>query len=295
MNFQDIFYCERILSMEELSPGYDDHASDVWCVKTEKRDVIVRASGIQDVMCAGAFFGSLNILFGIDPRNVHALEAINHTLSALNAFKYPKILEIHEMDRAYAVVELLPGTTLRTFTELSDDELRKFGRNLAKVHSCKFNYWGNPAGTFVVEMDQVDSHVARSMKRIIDEFYLDNRKIVEYLPEMQRILWDMPAPENSSFVLFDIDPTQFLVDHGIITGLVDTEAYVIAPREFDFIALEYVLNGRSAELISEGYETIMALPDLKPVRTVYRYLCRLIEIQGDDDMDDWLAQPSLFG
>ncbi len=199
------------------------------------------------------------------------------------------------MDRAYAVVELLPGTTLRTFTELSDDELRKFGRNLAKVHSCKFNYWGNPAGTFAVEMHLVNSHVVRSMKRIVDEFYLDNRKIVEYLPEMQRILRDMPAPENSSFVLFDIDPTQFLVDHGIITGLVDTEAYVIAPREFDFIALEYVLNGRSAELISEGYETIMALPDLKPVRTVYRYLCRLLEIQGDDDMDDWLVQPILFG
>ncbi len=295
MNFQDIFPCERILNIEELSPGYDDHASDVWRVKTDKRDVIVRASGIPDIACASAFFRSLNLLFGFDPKNVSAMEAIHHTLSALNAFTYPKILEIHEMDRAYAVVELLHGTTLKSFKGLSDDELRKFGRDLAKVHSCKFDYWGNPAGTFAVEMDQVNSHAARCMKRIVDAFYLDNRKIVDYLPVMERILRDAPAPEYCSFVLFDIDPTQFLVDRGVITGLVDTEAYVIAPREFDLIALEYVLDSRSAKLLSEGYETILALPDLKPVRTVYRYLCRLIEIQGDDDMDDWLVQPSLFG
>jgi hypothetical protein len=294
INFQDIFPRERIISIKELSPGYDDHASDVWRVKTEKREVIVRASGIENVKCTGAFFKSLNILFGIDPTNVFAMEAINNTLSGLNAFVYPKILEKHKIDREYAVVELLQGATLDSFVVLSDNELRKFGSNLAKIHSYKMNYWGNPVGTFMIGIDNVNNHVIRSMKEIVNEFYLDNYKIVNYLPQMEQILCKIPAPEYSSFVLVDIDPSQFLSANGVITGLVDTEAYVIAPRELDFIALEYVLDRRSAELISEGYEAVLSIPDLKSVRTVYRYLYRLIEIQGDDDIDDWLSRPTLF-
>lgn len=294
INFQDIFPCERIISVKELSPGYDDHASDVWRVKTEKREVIVRASGIENVRCAGVFFKSLNILFGIDPTNVFAMEVINNTLSSLNGFAYPKILEKHKMDREYAVVELLEGATLDSFKGLSDNELRKFGSNLAKIHSYKMNYWGNPDGTFMIGKDNVNNHVIRCMKEIINEFYLDNHKIVQYLPQIEQILLDMPAPEFLSYVLVDMDPSQFLAANGVITGLVDTEAYVIAPRELDFIALEYVLDRRSAELISKGYEAVLPIPDLKSVRTGYRYLYRLIEIQGDDDIDDWLSQPILF-
>jgi hypothetical protein len=70
IHFSEMFPYERIISVKELSPGYDDHASDVWHVITEKREVIVRASGIENVQCAGAFFKSLHLLFGIDPSNV---------------------------------------------------------------------------------------------------------------------------------------------------------------------------------------------------------------------------------
>ena len=294
INFQDIFPCEKIIFVKELSPGYDDHASDVWYVKTEKREVIVRASGMENVNCASVFFKSLNVLFGIDPSNVFALEVISNTLSGFNAFIYPEILEKHKFDREYAVVEFLKDTILETMNGLSRDELRKFGSNLAKIHSHRFNYWGNPAGTFKIGMEKVNTHIIHSMRKIVNEFYLDNRKIVNYLSQIERILFDLAAPEYTSYVLADIDPTQFLVDNGIITGLVDTEAYVLAPRELDFIALEYVLDKRAAESVSEGYETVMALPDLRSVRTVYRYLYRLVEIQGDDDIDDWLSQPLLF-
>jgi aminoglycoside phosphotransferase (APT) family kinase protein len=132
------------------------------------------------------------------------------------------------------------------------------------------------------------------MKQIVQEFYSDDCKIVSYLPQMECALGNMAPPEYTSFVLVDLDPTQFLAQNGRITGLVDTEAYVIAPRALDFIALEYVLDRRSADLISQGYEEILPIPDLTPVRQVYRYLYRLIEVQGDDDMDAWLSQPALF-
>ena len=293
-NLQDIFPCEKVLLVKELDPGYEDHASDVWYVKTDKREVIVRTSGIEDAACTGPFFKGCNILFGIDPTNVFAMEGVSDTLARLDAFTYPKVLGKHKSDREYVVVELLRGTTLHAFNGLPDDELIKLGYNLAKIHSHKLHYWGNPAGTFKIDMEQVNSHIIRSMGEIVNLFYLDDHKIVSYLPQMERILRDLPAPKYTSYVLVDMDPTQFLADNGRITGLVDTEAYVIAPREFDFIALEYVLDEKSAQLISQGYKSILPLPDISAVRTVYRYLYRLIEVQSADDIDDWLAQPALF-
>ena len=35
---------EPIIEIRKLSPGYDDHASDVWLVKTENQEVVVRSS-----------------------------------------------------------------------------------------------------------------------------------------------------------------------------------------------------------------------------------------------------------
>jgi hypothetical protein len=62
-----------------------------------------------------------------------------------------------------------------------------------------------------------------------------------------------------AFVLVDIDPSQFLSNGEIITCLVDTEAYVIAPRELDFYALEYFLDEQSEKNFKIGYEKIMQI------------------------------------
>jgi aminoglycoside phosphotransferase (APT) family kinase protein len=263
-------------------------------VKTHRREVIVRASGIENVKEAGVFLRSLNHMFGIGPGNVLALEAVNNTLSGFKAFVYPKILEKHRLDREYVVVELLGGATLESFSGLSKEELIKFGRNLAIIHSRKLDYWGNPSGTFKVSLENANRHIIQSMHTIVKEFYWENHKILNALPRMERALRDIPPPEDTSYVLVDMDPTQFLADRGRITGLCDTEAYVIAPRALDFIALEYVLDRNAAQFVSQGYQTIMELPDLRHVRTVYRYLYRLIEIQGDEDLDEWLWRPELF-
>lgn len=41
----DVFF--PILHIEELHPGYEDHASDVWLVKTKDEEVIVRSSKLE--------------------------------------------------------------------------------------------------------------------------------------------------------------------------------------------------------------------------------------------------------
>jgi hypothetical protein len=102
------------------------------------------------------------------------------------------------------------------------------------------------------------------------------------------------VPSYSTFIMIDMDPTQFLSDGKAITGLVDTEAYVIAPRELDFIGLEYMLDYKAASHFKRGYRRVLELPDLSMVRKPYRYLYRLLSVQGDVNIKEWLDHEVLF-
>ena len=90
-----------------------------------------------------------------------------------------------------------------------------------------------------------------------------------------------------------MDPTQFLSDGTTITGLVDSEAYAVAPRELDFIGLEYVLTEKEAHAFKSGYETIMSIPHLEEYRQPYRYLYRLLSVQGNVELK-MVKSPILF-
>lgn len=63
-------FSSPILSIQTLHPGYEDHASDVWLVKTEAEEVIVCSSKMQGELNNDFWWGCKQ-LFGIDPRNVH--------------------------------------------------------------------------------------------------------------------------------------------------------------------------------------------------------------------------------
>ena len=125
-------------------------------------------------------------------------------------------------------------------------------------------------------------------------FYSNHSKINDSFEVFQSQLYALPAPKEATLILIDMDPTQFLADGIKITGLVDTEAYVVAPRELDFIGLEYVFTEKEANAFRKGYETIMPIPNLEQCRAPYRYLYRLLSVQGNVDLEEWLQHPSFF-
>jgi hypothetical protein len=131
-------------------------------------------------------------------------------------------------------------------------------------------------------------------KELVNRFYSDNESIYNAFHTFESQLSTLPTPKESTLVLIDMDPTQFLSDGITITGLVDTEAYAVAPREFDFIGLEYVLSEKEAHAFKSGYETIMSIPHLEECRQPYRYLYRLLSVQGSVELKKWLSYPSYF-
>ncbi|MCW9129910.1 nitrate reductase [Bacillus paramycoides] len=287
-------FTSPILSAQALHPGYDDHASDVFLVKTEAEEVIVRSSKMTEEPNDDFWWGCQN-LFRIDPRNVHHLETIHTLLKKHTTLPIPTILQKHVLDgREYVIAEKLAGSTLQSFIGQPDSILFSLGKGLAEIHSFKANFIGNPSGTFQVPLEKFKSHILKVSSDLVNMFYSDNMSIHNAFHTFESQLSSLSIPKESTLVLIDMDPTQFLSDGQSITGLVDTEAYAIAPREFDFIGLEYVLTEKEARAFKQGYETIMPIPRLEECRQPYRYLYRLLSVQGSVELEKWLRHPSYF-
>jgi fructosamine-3-kinase len=292
MNLQFLFN-NPIISVHELSPGYDDHASDVWLVKTLKEESVVRSSRMKSEP-SNDFWWGCKRLFGINPRNVWELEEVNNTLKMFSSIPVPQVLQkgIFE-NRQCVVVEKLEGHVLTSLIDQSESILESLGEGLASIHRFQSEYAGNPAKTYRVPMEHFHKHLSSGMEELVSKFYSET-EIESKLLEMIESLMKLPTPNYATFVLIDMDPTQFLTDGSQITGLVDTEAYVLAPREFDLIGLEYILDKKSAAAFQKGYEKIMPLPNLTQCRRPYRYLYRLLSVQGSVEINKWLQHPSVF-
>jgi hypothetical protein len=282
-----------ILTVRELSPGYEGHASDVWLVKTLNEEVVVRASRMKDEPSNDFWWGSKRI-FGIDPRKVWELESVNNTLKEYCSLPVPKVLQKGLIgDRQCVIVEKLKGDLLTSFIGQPNSVLESLGEGLASIHLYKSKYAGNPSGSFSIRLVDFHVHLAGSMKELISKFY-SGTDIAKMLPEMLQSLQQLPAPKSTTFVLIDMDPTQFLTDGIHITGFVDTEAYALAPRELEFIGLEYILDAKSAKALKKGYEKILPIPDLSQCRKPYRYLYRLLSVQGKIEINKWLNHETYF-
>ena len=207
----------------------------------------------------------------------------------------PKVLNKRKiLSKEYIVVEKLSGVVVNSFVGQPSSVLQSLGEGLAKIHSHKEHYIGNPSGSVKIKLEQFHPFLIKAMREIISKFYSEQEQIKEKYVEVVHLLSHLPPPEVSTFVLIDLDPTQFLSNDKEITGLVDTEAYVVGPREFDFIGLEYILDEKSARDFKIGYEKIMPIPDLTKYRLPYRYFYRLLSVQGKVDIDEWLNQKILF-
>jgi aminoglycoside phosphotransferase (APT) family kinase protein len=275
----------------DVHPG---QASNVWLVETPEESVIVRNTRMN-VEPGDPFWWGGRDLFGVDPTNVPALAEINRTLKALSSIPVPSVLRTGFIDGTpYAVVERMEGMVLRSFQDLPPAALVQLGEAIARIHARSFAECGALTGTVRYPVAEFHERMVRTMRGLVERFYADQAAIAGLLDAMCQRAEQLPRPGSASLVMLDMDPTQFLTDGTRITALVDTEVYVQAPRELDLVAMEYLLDEAGSRAFATGYRQVLPLPGLSAVRPVYRYLYRLMEVQGSVDIQQWMDWPAWF-
>ncbi|WAA08820.1 hypothetical protein [Fervidibacillus albus] len=300
MNLSNVFK-KKILKQMLLQEddGYLGGASHVWLVQTEEGEVIVRTSALTDIE-EDPFWYGMNIMFGIDPRRVFVLENLNRSLALLTTrLSVPQVLnKALFQEREFVEVEKLPGKQLNTFIGMSSYLIEDFGKAIAQIHLQQFDFFGSFSSKTHQPLTVFNERLIEAMKKIVNKYYMNNydknQGIQELLPRICQEAQRVPVPSSASYVMMDMDASQFLTNGERVTAVVDTEGYVIGPRELELVAFEYILDNDAAQMFKKGYTSILEFPDLSKVRYVYRYFLRLLEVQGSKPIDKWMNHPILF-
>ncbi|WP_165990025.1 phosphotransferase [Streptomyces sp. YIM 98790] len=285
-----------VLELAEVVPDSGEHGSLVFRVRTAREHVIARTFRLPEA--TGPFWGTLRTLFGTNPLDVSEVVAAHRLLGPVSPIPVPGVLRVRTAgSRGWVVVELMPGSRLRTFAELSDGGLAEFGRSLAGIHARASGSLGTPSGSVRFAPGAFPGRLAAVLRGAAGK-----RAGGTGPGSGGDSGWEavaaaaaaLPPPEAGVPVMPDISPGQFLRRRGRITAMVDVDAYVLGPRELDLVFLEFFVDDRAAALIARGYRDVLPFPRLARVRAVYRRLGRLLRIREDLGPGEWPAWPEFF-
>jgi len=288
MNLQSLFN-DPIQSVTNL----EGHASNIWHVRTTNEDVIVRASGVCENDEA-PFITGCKELYGVELNKTFDIELINKELSLYSPIPIPEFIRKDEIaGTEFVVVTRMVGEKVDLKNAPSSYTFQ-FGRDVAQIHSNKYTYCGNIKGTMRYSLKAFHMRLSGVIEGIMSRYYSDNKGISDIWERNKDEIKILPIPEYASLIMVDMDVRQLLSNGSRVSSIVDTEAYVIGPREFDLITLEDSFNQETSASFKSGYQSVMPFPDLAPIRDIYRFFYGLMQVKGPIEIKDWMARPILY-
>lgn len=289
---------ETFLRQDLMPTQHDGQASWVWMVATTKGDRVVRTSRFASPPDEDFWQGAW-LLFDVDTSRVDRLRTIHCYLRPISEIPVPDLLDMTRFDdKCFAVLERMPGRPLESFNALSTEVIHGWGKAMARIHRETFSFCGSAAvlassqrGFPLRDFHQRMRSVAKTLR---DRFYPDDASLAPHWANFEHAVRQLPRLDFASPIMLDMDPSQFLTDGQYLTGLVDTELYAVAPRQWELVGLEYLLDRQHARAFRSGYETVLPMPALGPYRPAYRLLLRLMSFQGPVPWDEWMGHPHNF-
>ena len=288
--FGRAFKTQRLL--HDHHPG---QASYLWKVLTKSGTVAVRTPRVLTPPDQDFYQGVLRI-FDANTADVSRIALINRLLAPASLIPVPNV----RFSRSYAghtflVLEWLPGHPLKNFGDLPQAEAERLGHHTARLHNISVSAFGSPRcldnSRFGHPLGHFFPRVRATITLIARRYHADDPEMDPWVGAAEKILTTLPAPQQAVPVMIDLDPSQFLCHKNRLSGLVDTELYVAAPRELELAAYELLLPTPAAQAFRRGYDSYAPMPSLAPYRTVYRVLLRLLSFQGPVPWETWMTMP----
>lgn len=241
------------------------------------------------------FWKQLQNIFGSDfitqTDNITSLAKYLYTNPHI---KVPKVFYTDIEDGVFQVFERIEGASYEPDEFPIEKEINyQLGQYIGWIHSQKLQGYGIFSDNLKLKStSKFVEDVLCSMDSIINEYWSSNQEVIDYFRNIQSVI---PKDLGSfSLIMPDISANQFVYSKDLkrINAVVDIDAYVIGPINFELTVLEMCLSDNSS--FKKGYEEYCELPCFKSFRSFYRFLIYLNDPQDSIELKDFLNTNILF-
>lgn len=239
------------------------------------------------------FWKQLQFIFGSNfYTQTESVTSLISFLSKNPYIKLPKIIYTNNTSPIFQIFEHVPGKSYEPDTFPKNTEYQ-LGQYVGWMHSHSFNGFGIYSSKLLLSPSNVFySKCLKSIKLIIKKHWSNNKEVVSFFEKIKEIIPDNVG--NCSLIMPDISANQFIYtrDFSSISGLVDIDAYVIGPNNFELTVIEMCLSNPFD--FKKGYETHSELPRFETFRSFYRFLLYLNDPGVNQSLDRFLNTSKHF-
>ena len=278
-------------SIKEIPQAFSDSTHRLWCLQNPNKPdlnyILKMCSNTQS-----PFWQIMQDLFDYDLKAEIAYFSDTYDFIGQTCdIKIPSLLRAEvNNDFSYVLTTELEGKACGS--NINDHMIRQLARHLAQLHDKNCQQWGRLQKPQFKAKDWsrcLKITLERSSKKWGGVFLQSDMYLKQALDACDAI-------NSSEFVplIPDLRWDQFLQKDNEISGFVDLDAFVYAPRELDFIILEYILSKHQFDIFNSVYSEYHSIPDIALARPAYRLLLFYMQILGEVDLEDWIKKEYYF-
>ncbi|MBX3014767.1 MAG: aminoglycoside phosphotransferase family protein [Caldilineaceae bacterium] len=263
---------EPISSLQLLGSAYGSNRVYQLTTATGQRYVVKQPKQVRESF--SPFWQQMDLLFGINKTSqISALPHVAARLQQQTILPVPKVIHTEPNpgsdQEPFAVVTAVAGEAYEPDTFPPSAALHyQLGQYIGYLHAQTDTGYGNvlaeprpPRAAFLPAL-------IAGMRHTITTFWNDQPALHGYLTELAATTPLDAIFSTANLIMIDISANQFVYANNQITGVVDLDAYVIGPREFELAILEMCISQPAA--FRQGYAEYATLPTFASFRPLYR-------------------------
>ena len=290
---QSVGALKRVELMPKLFEDSTHTLFKLWFVDSDKAYVCKLC--VVDKLCAGdefpQFWQQMWQIFHLSPcSSLHMLETNRSFLNAAGKYQIPDAFfeSVHfpQLTVNLVVSEYIEGQNCQS-NIINPKKFSILSQHLLSMHSCCFAHEGSLAQTFscgkctgqisptwwqtiskVIQTLPAGSVSEKDKNQVLKQIESVKDHKVRFVPQVVDFRWDQVRRRQNSGL-----DEYFLID---------LDALVVAPIEFDWLMLELVLNSEALDCVIAEYLGERSIPNLEPYRLIYRMVLFSMNILGDE-------------
>lgn len=283
----------RFKNAELIPQRYDDSTHELWRLETNEPES--DASALFLKICnntSSPFWQIMQHLFGFKlTAEINNFEQLYSLIAKSTSLEIPQISKAETVDdnKAFILTSELKGFAVDK-ADVTHTMVEQLAEHLAALHQLNYSNWGSMISSNLQNREWPDRlSVTLGKFAGTSEVDIPGEILLQALDSSKSINTESFIP-----MIMDLRWDQFHQCQGELSALLDLDAFVLAPRELEFVFLEYILTAEQCSHFKKIYSNHHAVPELSNVRPAYRLLLFLMQVLGENNIQAWMNKENHF-